>query len=194
MNMKLLTATLTLLVVTGVTAQMTNQSGPFNLQIVSTDSQWNGQYLLACHEGAAIESLCPGGTEGPQPFFFNYSSAVDADPSTQGFLTWVLHGANFNVSEPMRLIYDPTSNLAVPLLQPDGNGQPIGFNVDNFMYIQGFDDSVWPRSESTVIPYYRWYVCETYVGYVYNTLAWGLGQAAPQNPSCSEAQVKRVFV
>jgi hypothetical protein len=192
--MKLFTSILATLAA-GVSAQIfTNQSAPFSLQVVSTSAQWNGQYLAACHEGAAIEALCPAGTDNPEPFLFNYSSIAEADPSTQGYLTWVLHASNINVSSPMRLAYDPTTNLAVPMLQPDFNGQLVGFNADNFLFIQGFDASIWPRNESTITQYYRWFVCETAVGYVYNTLAWGLGPAAPENPTCSDVQVKRIFV
>jgi hypothetical protein len=192
--MKLLSTALTLLgTFSLITAQYTNQSAPFSLQIVSTTATYNGQYLLACHEGAAIEALCPGGTENPQPFNFNYSGAT-VDQWTQGYLTWELRGGNFNVSSPMRFTYDATTNIAVPILQPDDVGQYVSFNSDDFLYVQGFDDRVWPRNTSYTVPYYRWYICETYFAYVYNTLAWGVGSALPDNPSCESVQIKRIWI
>jgi hypothetical protein len=192
--MKLLSTSLALLGSANlITAQLTNQSPPFGLQIVSTDATYNGHYLLACHEGAAIEALCPGGTDNPVPFNLNFSGSTQ-DEWTQGYLTWELRGGNFNVSSPMRFTYDPTTNLAVPILQPDNVGQFVSFNKDDFLNVQGFDDRVWPRNTSYTVPYYRWYICETYFAYVYNTLAWALGSAEPENPSCQSVQIKRIWL
>jgi hypothetical protein len=192
--MKLSAAIFAVLGAGAVTAQsLFNQTGPFNLQIISTEAKWNGQYLAACHEGAAIEAFCPAGNS-QVPFFFNYSSPNPADETTQGFLTWMLQGGNFNLSEATRLAYDPTTNLAVPMLYPDPSlAQYVGFSVDDFLYIQGFDPTVYPRNYSNTVQYYRWYICETNVGYDYDTLAWGLGESQPDNPTCSYVQVKRIF-
>src|ERR1700712_5636968 len=83
-------------------AQYTNQTGPFKLQVITTNATYNGQYLGTCHEGAAIESLCPLGLTGGVDFFFNYTG-LTADQSTPGYLTWVLVGGNFEVSSALTL-------------------------------------------------------------------------------------------
>ena len=94
----------------------------------------------------------------------------------------------------MQLSYDPTTNVAVPLFEPADSGTPVGFDASNKMYIQGYvDDTVTPPSEDTLKDYYRWYVCETYAGYEYTTLAWVLGSHSPENPSCVKVDVVRVF-
>lgn len=54
----------------GATAQYLNQTAPFALVVISSNTTYNGSTLAACHEGAAIESLCIGApySSGPLPF------------------------------------------------------------------------------------------------------------------------------
>jgi hypothetical protein len=172
-----------------------NQSLPFNLQLQACEnSTLNGKYLTPCHEGAAIEGLCPMTTPLPknESFYYNYT---DTSMSNTGYLTWVLpaNGGSLLFSEGMRLSTNPTTNVAVPLFEPDQNGQLIGFNEDDEMFIEGLDDRVAPLNMTNVVRYQRWAVCTTYVGYRYNTLAWTLGAAEPENPTCHKVKVKRVF-
>jgi hypothetical protein len=179
-----------------ITAQYLNQSLPFNLVLKSEDLNATGKYLSPCHEGAAIEGLCLSTAPSERDVFrYNYTDTPDYKSPT-GYLTWILQGGNFNATEPLQLSYNPTSNVAVPLFSPSESGQPIGFDDDDLLYISGyFDDRVQPLNLSgPAVPYYRWYVCDTYAGYAYRTLAWGLGEAAPQNPSCVKVDVKRKFV
>jgi hypothetical protein len=65
-------------------AQYTNQSAPFNLVLCSSNATLNGALLGACHEGAAIEGLCPsiGGNASASynQFTFNYTSEQTPDP------------------------------------------------------------------------------------------------------------------
>ncbi|KAF2455992.1 hypothetical protein BDY21DRAFT_349300 [Lineolata rhizophorae] len=63
------------------------------------------------------------------------------------------------------------------------------------MYIPGYiDDTVVPANASESRPFYRWLVCDIlYVAYRYRTLAWTLGVAEPQNPSCVAVNVTREF-
>jgi predicted cobalt transporter CbtA len=72
------------------------QSKPFKLVLESDDKETNGQYVAACHSGAAIESLCIGGsgvtmhlntTEGSTP--------TDGFSSPSGILTWTLPASKF---------------------------------------------------------------------------------------------------
>jgi hypothetical protein len=178
-----------------VAAQGLNQSLPFNLQIHTCDnSTLNGKYFTPCHEGAAIEGLCPVTVPLPknESFYFNYTAGIN---SPTGYLTWVLpaNGGSLLFSEVMSLSTNPTTNVAVPLLQPSQNGQPVGFDKDDFLFIQGLDDSVAPLNMTNVVQFQRWAVCTTYVGYKYDTLAWTLGAGEPENPTCHKVKVKRVF-
>ena len=93
--------------------------------------------------------------------------------------------------------YNPGSNIAVPMFFPNSqNGQIIGFNDDDNMYIPSTgNDMVVPPNIMARENLTRWYVCETNVEYQYTTLAWLLGSdSVPENPSCVKVNVKRVFV
>jgi len=192
--MKFLTTLLTVLpILSFSSAQYTNQTGPFQLQVISTNATYNGQYLGTCHEGAAIESLCPVGITGGVNFYYNYTGDATSQWSS-GLLTWVLVGGNFQASSAMRLSYDPVSNVAIPLFFPGpDNAQLIAFNVDGFMNIMGSDPTVVPRNMGNIIPYFRWFMCRTNAGYDMETIAWTMGSAQPDNPSCVSVQVKQIF-
>ena len=188
-----------------VSAQNLNQTGPFSLVLTSDDAKINGSSLtlVACHEGAAIEGLCIGGPLSGAPsapastFNFNYSSAATVDPTigVVGLLTYELQGGNFNVSSPMELAYNPASNVAVPLLTPSDNGQEVAFDSAGKLAIPQYIDDTQAPSANPYNPklLYRWSVCTTYEGYTYTTLGWTLGKDAPQNPTCKEVEVVRVF-
>jgi hypothetical protein len=182
-------------------AQFDNQTAPFNLVLVSKNKTIDGQYLYSCHEGAAIEGLCLAGKKPTvsNQFNFNYSSqSVTPNPTlgTPGYVTWVLHGGNFNESEALGLYNDPTSNVALPLFEPGYSATVMAFDDKNLLNIQGYvDDTVSPPKAGDWVAYYRWYACTTYYsGYTYQTLAWALGAGKPQNPTCVKVDVKRVFV
>jgi hypothetical protein len=196
-------ATLLALTVSTATAQFTNQSAPFNLILLSHNKTLNGSALGACHEGAAIEGLCLAGNPTPgttyEQFQFNTSvpaSTYNATLGEPGYLTYLLRGGNFVESEAMSLTYNPASNVAVPEFTPGVyGGTLVAFDEDAKMNIQSYvDDRVDPPVGGPVKAYYRWYVCKTYVGYSYATLAWVLGDHSPQNPSCVKVEVVRVFV
>jgi len=186
---------------TQITAQFLNASAPFNLIVLSDNSTINGSALTACHEGAAIEGLCLGGILSKptdisyETYTFNISSSpVDVEPSIgfSGYLVWELQGVNFNLSSPLTLSFNPTSNIALPLFEPTAYGTSLAFDVNDLLNIQGSDGYL-PTSGTTVA-YYRWYICETDGGYLYTTLAWAVGAGKPENPTCSKVHVKRVFV
>ncbi|KZF26738.1 hypothetical protein L228DRAFT_17820 [Xylona heveae TC161] len=191
-------------------AQFTNQSAPFYLVVISQNHTINGSALVACHEGAAIEGLCvggsiatssPGGIKGVSQYNFNGSSnpyIQNATLGETGLLTYVLRGGNFNESEAMGFATNPASNVALPLFYPgEDNYQLIAFDSHNRLNIQAYvDDRIVPAySGIENKAYYRWYVCSTYyTGYNYETLAWVYGDHKPQNPTCQKVEVKRVFV
>jgi hypothetical protein len=188
----------------GVVAQYTNQSAPFNLIVLSTNHTINGSSLGACHEGAAIEGLCLGPPPSPsgvtyEQFQFNTSATpydVNETIGAPGYLTYELRGGNFNVSEPLGLTYNDVSNVAVPEFTPGFDSATfVAFDHENRLNIQSYiDDRVVPVEYGEVKAYYRWYICQTYVGYSYTTLAWVMGDHSPENPSCVKVEVVRVFV
>jgi hypothetical protein len=176
----------------GATAQNTNQSAPFHLSVVSNNATLNGSSFISCHEGAAIEGLCVSAAPG-DIYYFNYSTAT-SEP--YGYLTWTLVGGNFVESEPLDLFYTISSNVALPLFQPAEYGLYLGFDDEEFLGVPSYvDDTVTPPTYANGTFLQRWAICETYyTGYTYTTLAWIMGEAEPQNPSCQKVQVKRVFV
>lgn len=187
-----------------VTAQYySNQSAPFNLVLLSSDSTLNGSLLYACHEGAATEGLCTASsskfTLNSYSLNFNFNTTVEPWNSPGigllGILTWELQASGINVSSPMDLRYSSETNVAVPLFQPSYQYINIGFDKDNKLFIPSYlDDSVSPP-KSDAKREYRWFVCTTRVGYTYETLAWVSGRHThPQNPTCQKVEVKRVFV
>ncbi|KAF4628641.1 hypothetical protein G7Y89_g9516 [Cudoniella acicularis] len=145
-------------------------------------------------KGAAIEGLCVGGPVNTYSgqYYFNTSSVPDVN--TTGLLTWELHGGNFNLSSPMDFSYNPASNVAVPLFTPSETGTNVAFDERNRMNLQQYLDDTKPLPNYAVKPLYRWYVCTTYAGYLYQTLAWVMGDGKPENPTCQKVDVVRVFI
>ena len=177
-----------------------NQSAPFNLVLKSpTNNTLNNAKLAACHTGAALESLCIDTTSGSGAGESFYYNTTDLTTPPTGVLTWTLVGANFVLNQPMDFVYDPTSNIALPLLQPSDQGQEVQFDAKTgeMGIAWTLDDTVTPP-KALEAPYpiaYNWYVCQTdYLGYQYYTLAWKVGcPGEPQNPSCEAVKVYRLF-
>lgn len=204
--MKLSTVALVLGLAIGTSAQIYEvQSAPFHLVLESENKTINGQYLAACHTGAAIESLCLAGIPSPSKpgeinaptFNFNtsesYLPTVEGN-SPPGLITYQLRGSNFNISQPMNMQVWRATNVALLLFQPGTTGLEVNFDCEDRMNVEfGVDDSVDPI-ETSPKAYYRWYSCSTwYSGYRYVTLTWVLGNKEPQNPTCVKVNVKRVW-
>ncbi|KAJ4334030.1 hypothetical protein N0V87_007188 [Didymella glomerata] len=213
--MKLSTPATALLFAASVNAQCeagppfyNETSKPFSLVLTSDNSTINGSTLSACHSGAAIESLClsrGGGVSNPNPIpaaTFNFNTSSDpftpnATLGTPGILTWTLRTTTIDVPSSARFNYDPTTDIALPILLPGSeNPQLLAFDNQDRLNVQGSID--WaanpPNSTGSTQAYYRWYACQTYFsGYSYENLAWGLGTEKPQNPTCVSVGVKRVF-
>ncbi|KAI0998555.1 hypothetical protein K3495_g9641 [Podosphaera aphanis] len=178
---------------------LTDQTPPFNLVISSTNKTINGSILYSCHEGAAIQALCLTSSPSDQSSVYrlNYTAQRFVDPvlGNTGVLTWTLEGVNFNASTSMKLGYDPTSNVAVPLLTPMNEGTTIGFDNTAQMYIPGYADDTSLLNIASIKTYRRWFVCDTNAGYKYKTLAWVVGlYSNPQNPTCQKVEVVRRFI
>lgn len=214
--MKLSTAATALLLAVSANAQcetappfFNETSKPFSLVLTSENSTINGSTLSACHTGAALESLClsrGGGVSNPTAIpasAFNFNTSFDpftpnATLGTPGILTWTLQTATIDVPSSAFFNYDPTTNIAIPILRPGSdNPQLFAFDDQDRLNVQGSVD--WsanpPNSTGSTQAYYRWYACQTYFsGYSYLNLAWGLGPEKPQNPTCVSVGVKRVFL
>ncbi|TVY29238.1 hypothetical protein LHYA1_G002878 [Lachnellula hyalina] len=182
-------------------AQAVYQSAPFYLVLKSRNSSLNGAYLSPCHEGAAESALCP--TKEPptdlsySQFYYNTSAPDAQDPF--GTLGWDLpigEGSDgISVPQPMIFQYNDASNVAVPLFF-FGNPTSVEFGSgDNQMTIFSFRDDTKPLSLDNgnySAHLSRWYVCDTIpTWYLYQTLAWAMGKAKPQNPSCQKVEVYR---
>lgn len=155
-------------------------SKPFHLVVKSaTNKTLNGRTLFACHEGAAIEGLCLGDKKLSTADVYNFNTSVYSTPTNSaigdtGVLTWLLPTSGQSYSSALSLSANPISNVAVPLFYPgDTDAQQVAFDNKDLLNIQGYlDDSVFPFNSTETKAYYRWYICETYVGYQYTTLAW----------------------
>lgn len=180
-----------LVALASTTLAQDTQSAPFNLTVSTADGKYCDQPLSACHEGAAIESLCIYGS-GTQ---FHLNTTQSTAANEPGVLTWLLPAGGLNYSESMRFSIDDSSNVAHPQFYPDNEATWVAFDDNNLMTIFSYlDDTVTPPAYTNGTALYRWYLCRTYWGYDYTTLNWVLGAGQPQNPSCVKADVKRVFV
>ncbi|QUC23448.1 uncharacterized protein UV8b_07689 [Ustilaginoidea virens] len=171
------------------------QSQPFNLVIKSQNKELDGRALSTCHSGAAIESLCllPG---SKATFHLNTTTGEEPGPGgVSGALTWDLP-AEPPIPSTMTFSIDPSTNVALPLFYPGRqNVQYVSFDSNDILNIVSYlDDTKNPPNGRTPRVLDNWYICKTYFGYTYTTLAWVLGNANPQNPSCVKVDVKRRFV
>ncbi|KAM3566015.1 hypothetical protein ARSEF4850_000985 [Beauveria asiatica] len=165
------------------------QSAPFNVQLTSYDAGVNGSYIGACHSGAAIESLCLTS----RPVTMHINSTRGQDPNN-GLLTWLLP-SNLPVDSAMRLVPDPSTNVAQAVFYPGPvNGQQVRFIDDELFLVSTIDDTKDPIEAGEPKPIANWYVCRNYfTGYRYKSLSWVYGRAGPQNPTCVKVSVKRNF-
>jgi hypothetical protein len=181
-------------------------SKPFQLLLTSEDGKINNT-VSACHTGAGIESFCLlNSTQTSKEYStFNFNSSIYAQaPSNNpslgvpGILTWFLPVSNYGpVPSSAYFNYDPSTNIAVPILQTgSSNPQPLAFNDRDELIFQSYIDwTADPPKEVEPYGLKRWYACTTlFLGYEYNNLAWGLGAGKPDDPTCVKVDVKRVWV
>ncbi|KAK5167418.1 uncharacterized protein LTR77_007117 [Saxophila tyrrhenica] len=177
------------------------QSRPFYLVAVSHVNSINNTAFFACHEGAAIEGLCVAKKipkTKPQAATYRLNN-TNQNPN-EGLLSYQLVAGNFKstgcssrkyhhaanklsvVWEQMDLSTDVGSNVALPLFQPSDEGQQVGFDEHNMMYMKTYlNDMVTPPRGGKSRKLYRWYTCTTlYSSYKYHALAWVLGKSPPE--------------
>lgn len=149
--MKYLLSALLALTLSAVSAQEYNTSAPFTLKLESDNEDINGQYLGACHAGAAIEQLCLSGTDGT-PVNYNTFTLNVTSSSTDfeiGPLVWILQGSGFNLSSGLSFGQNLHSNVAVPSFTPSYSYDYVGFDADNklFIYSATYDESSFVAGE-----------------------------------------------
>ncbi|KAK7185334.1 hypothetical protein DPSP01_011127 [Paraphaeosphaeria sporulosa] len=189
-------------------AQYDQNSKPFRLFIKSDNATWDGTTLGTCHQGAAIEGLCPtGNTHANSSFSYDTfyhatqldppSPGIDGDPD--GLLLWNLtvNGGEI-VPSGMQFSSDLLSDVATPIFYPGNDtASSISFSSDGSMYIGRYrDDTVTPPVQlDPPQKIENWYICLTRWSYLYYTLIWKIGiKGVPQNPTCQKVQVYREFI
>jgi hypothetical protein len=187
-------------------AQTYNEtSAPFHL-IVTSDDDCTNYTVSACHVGAGLESLCLSNSNttdlrDAEVFNLNTSAnsiAPEPEFGVPGILTWFLPTNAGDIPSSVEFNYDPTSDLALPILGAGSNNPTqLAFDKEERLTVQGYTDhSVAPVSgQYNWTEYYRWFACDTlFTSYVYRNLAWGMGPQKPENPTCVAVNVTRVFV
>ncbi|KAJ2990362.1 hypothetical protein NUW58_g2989 [Xylaria curta] len=204
-----LSAALMGLAATVVSAQ-DKQLGPFSLHIKGTNpnSEIDG-YGWSCHAGAGISGLCYTAIDQPYraeiqnsfKYFFNYTGFNQVGDDEVGTLVWNQpytdpDGNPASASQPMDLVYQPTSNVAA-LLFGFSNAFLIGFDSEDGLFGYNYvDDSTFapgkPPSDYSGKAYYRWAVCWQYfTGYFYQSVAW-VQLGAPHNPTCEPVEITKI--
>lgn len=199
-------ATLLSLVALGastVLAQQDQQTGPFALRLSASSSSLDGQYLVACHAGAAIEALCLLGSdefttdEGYTSFYLNTSSG-----SSYGSLLWNLPIEDGDTTEEvpsiMSLAYDLGTNVAVPYFEPSSVATPAGLTSDGELYLwTAFNDAYAVAdadASADIIDDPRnltqWYACYSAIGdsYYDHIIAW-VTSGESHNPTCQSVKI-----
>lgn len=141
------------------TAPITSE--PFTLRLTSADAEYDGQFLDACHSGAAIEQLCVAGTDGTPTEYNTFALNTTTASSTTGALVWVLETGDFNVSSGLSFSESLTSNVVNLAFSPAAGDSVVGFDEDDkmFLYSAYYDEAdfvagVYP-DESNSVPLYN---------------------------------------
>ncbi|KAI1077209.1 hypothetical protein F5B20DRAFT_593022 [Whalleya microplaca] len=155
----------------------TFNNGPFQLRVTSElNTTTNGTRPRSATSGFYLSTRGQG----------DYSS---------GQLTFQASAST--ASGPVGLIYDPGTNVAVPILNQTapGGAQSLGFDpATRNLLMAGVDDSGEPAGTSPPNrPYNNWYLCFVQLGgYTELLVAWVLGANrgwAPTNPTCQPVNI-----
>lgn len=99
----------------------------------------------------------------------------------------------------MQFYIDPASNVAQPILDTSSDSsQLVSFGIKNekLVLISDVDDSVVPPAHQPRTAS-NWHTCTTDLdGVIASAMGWVIGPAGtePQNPTCSIAEIRRVYV
>lgn len=94
-KMKSIVVSMSLLAATMAVSAQIIQSRPFSIRLNSEDKSVDGQYVGACHSGAAIESLCLSS----RPVTMHFNTTTNETDAT-GLLTWYLPGSAYILNPP----------------------------------------------------------------------------------------------
>ncbi|KAI0887519.1 uncharacterized protein GGS22DRAFT_157358 [Annulohypoxylon maeteangense] len=196
-----------------VSAQDTNQTGPFYLQIVGQQNSSIVGYALSCHTGAALEGLCYRAGQVPDTnaqsyqYWFNYTGYTTVDDAQVGQLIWKLpytggNGGSGLLPQVLSLENSVNSNVASTNFGFSGScsqGLSVGFDADGKLFSWAYiDDSTFtpgtnPFPSGVGKAYYQWYVCWIYYSsYYYQAVAWA-SSTPPHNPTCQPVEIRQVF-
>ncbi|KAJ4348619.1 uncharacterized protein N0V89_009997 [Didymosphaeria variabile] len=192
----------------GALAQFDQSSKPFRLFLKSDNATLDGQTLGACHQGAAIEGLCPSGNThaNNSTSYDTFYQQTQAEPTVPGAdgdpygpIVWNLtvNGGDI-VPSYLQFSYDFLSDVSNPTFFPGNESYTsVSFTSAGCMYLARYlDDTVTPPQRlDTPQKVENWYICLTRWSYLYYTLNWKIGvEGVPQNPTCQKVTVYREFV
>ncbi|KAF2435457.1 hypothetical protein EJ08DRAFT_645754 [Tothia fuscella] len=201
-----------------IPAQQDETLKHFRLVLQSENSTLNGRVLHACHWNVDANALCPTFIEYPDQrikYIFTSTTINDTDSYDNGGEYMKLRmvfppiGSNplFTMDFRFHIQTNLYSNIALAWFDEDYAEKDekledrkvwdaVFFDEKGLMFKKGVaDDRDVPIQENVQKNYYRWYVCNTvYNSYYYQTLVWGQGEPAPQNPTCVKVDVRREFL
>ncbi|KAL6705385.1 hypothetical protein ACN47E_007034 [Coniothyrium glycines] len=194
------------------------QSDGFRLVLSSSNSTLDGQVLGACHQGAAVESLCTFFSETVEDpvrnyntFWHNVSSAYDQPANavdTAGVLGWLLViSDDFKVPSTMSFSPAfPAADVADMIFSPGPAASPytlLSFDEDDYLYVEvpcdqkdglpEWHTAVPPALNGPTEKLQNWYICVTQWSYRWNELVWKIGAGKPQDPTCVAVKVQRIW-
>jgi hypothetical protein len=190
----------------GALAQDYTTSPAFTLSISdAANATLNGYVLEPFHAGAAIEALGisapPTDGSAAPTYNFNYTVYQGQTTVPTGVLFWTLtaQGSDGPVEEqePLSFLYNPGSNVALPLFEPSYTNVQLGFDADNKLFAVGYSDSSFSATTRPNVTYdnlYHWEACYNYFeGYYYPSIGF-VTAGTPSNPTCSAVNITRTFV
>ncbi|PVH83904.1 hypothetical protein DL98DRAFT_613184 [Cadophora sp. DSE1049] len=195
------------------------ESPPFKLVLLSSNSSLDGMTLFACRQVILTDSLCTVNSRDmphmgrPVPdtprvttFHLNYTTEPEAthqqvspDLGVEGILT--RHYANYYTDwmpASMRLGYTRAGHAVTLFRGGQERATVVGFDKEDKLFLWGRDDgSLMPQHEVTedecYTAVYHWYVCMTKWMTEFETVVWSSGDK-PDDPTCQKVDIKRVFI
>lgn len=174
----------------------TQYIGPFALQIISTNTAYNGLFVGGIHIGAGIDLAIPmaGPAVGPSKSnYYSYYLDTSYGSAPKPIPTDPLVGATGTLQYPM-LAQNPTAVTANLQFNTSSNRANLLLSVLTPTYGWTFDKT--GRLGITDI-YTRWYVCKDVdTPYRLKTgLVWKLGEATiDRKAECDAVQIKRKYL
>ncbi|KAI1101746.1 hypothetical protein F4804DRAFT_289312 [Jackrogersella minutella] len=203
---------LPLLVLAGTyrTSAQTYANGPFQLRISSQFNTSISGHAYPCLDNPVGLCYLGGAAVAPPAgdgFFFTSRARADY---TVGYLSWRNDdeggsAAAVTAYGPVGLIYDPGTNVAVPILNQTGAPETLGFDAaTGDLMMTGIDDTVMGHGNGSLLPsaagshdryYNNWYLCFVQLDQTRppeRLVSWVLGANLgfePTNPTCQSVNL-----